>query len=138
NSPLVVTISICTVLPGFGGFFVRINSPPGAIVLTREISCCPAIFQATIADFGALSLGYRRMVASLVIESLVIDRNSPLSLGAVNPSAVALLILSAPGDNFVLRNQLFQPLIQSSAVLLFHRHNGHAHAFPRLHDTNRG
>ena len=109
NSPVGVTISICTVLPGFGGFFVRINSPPSAIVLTREISCCPAIFQATIADFGALSLGYRRMVASLVIESPVMDRNSPLSSVPFNLKDVALGILSGPGDRFVLRNQLFQP-----------------------------
>ena len=43
------------------------KSPPSAIVVTREISRCSDVFQATTADFGAFSLGYRRVVASPVI-----------------------------------------------------------------------
>jgi hypothetical protein len=33
------------------------------MVATRETSRCSEVFHATIADFGAFSLGYRRVVA---------------------------------------------------------------------------
>src|SRR6267142_4348377 len=55
------------VLPAFGGLFVWMKSPPNAIVVTREISRRSDVFHATTADFGAFSLGYRRVVASPVI-----------------------------------------------------------------------
>src|SRR5882724_4108599 len=44
------------------------NSPPSAMVFTRETSCRSAVFHATTADFGAFILGYLRVVGLTVIQ----------------------------------------------------------------------
>src|SRR6266481_3710687 len=84
NWPRGVTISIWIVLPALGGFFVWIKSPPSAIVVTCEISRCSDVFQATTADFGAFSLGYRRVVALPVI------RRNPAFTVPITPGADAV------------------------------------------------
>src|ERR1700747_357256 len=45
------------------------NSPPSAIVVTRETPRCSEFFHATTADLGAFSLGYLRVVGLAVIRA---------------------------------------------------------------------